>query len=82
MTRRESSFWTLYVGGNNNGGGGGNYGGNNNGGGGGNYGGGGGGGGNNPAPAYGQRGAVSRNDAPVRISPISSLNPYQNRWQG
>ena len=33
-----------------------------------------------PAPSYGGRSAVSRNDAPVKINPISSLNPYMNRW--
>ena len=37
-------------------------------------------GGGAPPPSYGRGGAVSRNEAPARISPISSLNPYQNRW--
>ena len=41
--------------------------------------------GNNPnqqniPPQYSNRGAVARNEAPPRITPISSLNPYMNRW--
>ena len=38
------------------------------------------------APSYGKPssggggGATARNEAPNRISPISTLNPYQNRW--
>ena len=60
---------------------GGQYGGAPGGGGGGGYGQSGGGGGYGaPPPSYGGHGAVSRNAAPARISPISSLNPYQNRW--
>ena len=31
-------------------------------------------------PSYGKSGSTVRNEAPSRISPISSLNPYQNRW--
>ena len=43
---------------------------------------GGGGGYGEPPPSYGAygRGPTARNDAPAKISPISSLNPYNNRW--
>ena len=37
-------------------------------------------GGNRPQPNYAQRGPISRNEAPARIVPIKSLNPYLNRW--
>ncbi|KAJ3699164.1 hypothetical protein LUZ61_002869 [Rhynchospora tenuis] len=33
-----------------------------------------------PAPNYKGHGAIMKNDAPARIIPISSLNPYQGRW--
>jgi replication factor A1 len=33
-----------------------------------------------PAPNYKNQGAIMKNDAPARIIPISSLNPYQGRW--
>ncbi|QDZ22081.1 replication factor A protein 1 [Chloropicon primus] len=41
---------------------------------------GGGGGYNQPAADYRSRGPISRNEAPARIVPIKSLNPYLNRW--
>ena len=34
----------------------------------------------NIPPQYSNRGATQRNDAPHRVTPISSLNPYMNRW--
>ncbi|KAJ1698689.1 hypothetical protein LUZ63_007201 [Rhynchospora breviuscula] len=33
-----------------------------------------------PAPNYKSHGAIMKNDAPARVIPISSLNPYQGRW--
>ncbi|XP_047082714.1 replication protein A 70 kDa DNA-binding subunit A-like [Lolium rigidum] len=33
-----------------------------------------------PAPSYKNHGAIAKNEAPARIIPISSLNPYQGRW--
>ena len=33
-----------------------------------------------PAPSYKNQGAIAKNEAPARIIPISSLNPYQGRW--
>ncbi|CAO2047309.1 unnamed protein product [Urochloa humidicola] len=33
-----------------------------------------------PAPNYRNHGTIMKNDAPARIIPISTLNPYQGRW--
>ncbi|KAL3688110.1 hypothetical protein R1sor_014419 [Riccia sorocarpa] len=33
-----------------------------------------------PAPMYSAKGPIAKNEAPARIVPISSLNPYQGRW--
>jgi replication factor A1 len=33
-----------------------------------------------PAPVYGNRGPIVKNEAPARIIPIAALNPYQGRW--
>ena len=33
-----------------------------------------------PPPSFKARGAILKNEAPARIIPISSLNPYQGRW--
>ncbi|XP_066322712.1 replication protein A 70 kDa DNA-binding subunit A-like isoform X1 [Miscanthus floridulus] len=33
-----------------------------------------------PAPKYRNHGTIMKNDAPARITPISTLNPYQGRW--
>ncbi|KQK22912.1 hypothetical protein BRADI_1g70030v3 [Brachypodium distachyon] len=33
-----------------------------------------------PAPSYKNHGAIAKNEAPARIIPISTLNPYQGRW--
>ncbi|CAM0943763.1 unnamed protein product [Alopecurus aequalis] len=33
-----------------------------------------------PAPSYKNQGAIAKNEAPARIIPISSLNPYLGRW--
>ncbi|KQK01644.1 replication protein A 70 kDa DNA-binding subunit A [Brachypodium distachyon] len=33
-----------------------------------------------PAPSYKNHGPIAKNEAPARIIPISSLNPYQGRW--
>ncbi|KAH8956688.1 hypothetical protein BDL97_07G055100 [Sphagnum fallax] len=33
-----------------------------------------------PAPVYSNRGPIAKNEAPARIVPIVTLNPYQGRW--
>ncbi|MQM01942.1 hypothetical protein Taro_034700 [Colocasia esculenta] len=33
-----------------------------------------------PSPLYTNRGPIAKNEAPPRIVPIASLNPYQGRW--
>ncbi|KAI5066239.1 hypothetical protein GOP47_0018863 [Adiantum capillus-veneris] len=33
-----------------------------------------------PAPVFGNRGPIVKNEAPARIVPIAALNPYQGRW--
>lgn len=33
-----------------------------------------------PSPMYTNRGPIAKNEAPARIVPIASLNPYQGRW--
>ncbi|KAL4195856.1 hypothetical protein AMTRI_Chr04g180390 [Amborella trichopoda] len=33
-----------------------------------------------PPPVYSNKGPIAKNEAPPRIIPISSLNPYQGRW--
>ncbi|CAN6469440.1 unnamed protein product [Victoria cruziana] len=33
-----------------------------------------------PPPTYTNRGPIMKNEAPARIIPVASLNPYQGRW--